>query len=379
MNITEKKLDIDFPIFSTEFDIDDCFYFDIETTGFNVEATHLYAIGIAYSCNCEIYYRQWFIENESEEADAIKQFLHFINSRKVIIHFNGSTFDLPYIQKKCKKYAIKEDLRCLKSIDLYKKLFSHKKYLSLDSFKQRNIEISLGISRDDTFNGKELITIYHAYQSMSRINSESAKNESRKIYDFLFLHNYEDVSNLVLISHVLYLEYILLENSSKIITRNPEDITIDIKIDCPIMYLPIINKYITLLDFSTVNTCMEYIDGYIRIKVKVFDIELKYFMEDYKNYYYLPAEDYAIHKSVGEYVDSAHRQKAKKNNCYVKKKGKFVKIFAPEFTSGQFRFFSENVNDNIKYIDIDDFIDNSESSDEFVKAFTEMLRLIFFE
>ena len=57
----------------------------------------------------------------------------------------------------------------------------------------------------------------------------------------------------------------------------------------------------------------------LTIKVPIIDNELKYFYSDYKNYYYLPAEDTAIHKSVGTYVNKDYRQPAKSYNCYLKK------------------------------------------------------------
>ena len=38
---------------------------------------------------------------------------------------------------------------------------------------------------------------------------------------------------------------------------------------------------------------------------------LKYFYDNYKDYFYLPKEDTAIHKSVATYVDKDFRQKAK--------------------------------------------------------------------
>ena len=38
---------------------------------------------------------------------------------------------------------------------------------------------------------------------------------------------------------------------------------------------------------------------------------------DYKNYYYLPNEDMAVHKSVAVSVDRTHREKAAPENCYT--------------------------------------------------------------
>ena len=43
------------------------------------------------------------------------------------------------------------------------------------------------------------------------------------------------------------------------------------------------------------------------IKVPVFCEEMKFYYSDYKNYYYLPHEDMAIHKSVSMYVDPAFK------------------------------------------------------------------------
>lgn len=63
--------------------------------------------------------------------------------------------------------------------------------------------------------------------------------------------------------------------------------------------------------------------------------ELKHFFSNYKDYYYLPMEDTAIHKSVAEYVEKEYRKKATKETCYIKKDSLFLPqleiIFSPEF------------------------------------------------
>ena len=51
---------------------------------------------------------------------------------------------------------------------------------------------------------------------------------------------------------------------------------------------------------------------------------MRHFYSDYKNYYYLPKEDMAIHKSVAAYVDHEYREKCKAYNCYVRKTGTFI-------------------------------------------------------
>lgn len=59
---------------------------------------------------------------------------------------------------------------------------------------------------------------------------------------------------------------------------------------------------------------------------------LKYFYPDYQNYYYLPEEDMAIHKSIADSVDPSYRKKATKNTCYTKKAGIFLPQGSPVST-----------------------------------------------
>ena len=53
--------------------------------------------------------------------------------------------------------------------------------------------------------------------------------------------------------------------------------------------------------------------------VPIYEEELKYFYANYKNYYYLPTEDMAIHKSIASFVDKDYREQATAENCYTRK------------------------------------------------------------
>lgn len=77
---------------------------------------------------------------------------------------------------------------------------------------------------------------------------------------------------------------------------------------------------------------------------------LKYFYPDYKDYYYLPFEDTAVHKSVGEYVDRSARKKATARTCYTKKEGVFLPQFGP-FKEPSFR---EDYKSPLTYVLYDD-------------------------
>ena len=60
------------------------------------------------------------------------------------------------------------------------------------------------------------------------------------------------------------------------------------------------------------------------LKVPLYEEEMKYFYANYKDYYYLPAEDIALHKSVSSFVDQAHRTQATAATCYTRKYGLFL-------------------------------------------------------
>ena len=47
-----------------------------------------------------------------------------------------------------------------------------------------------------------------------------------------------------------------------------------------------------------------------RLHIHIYQGDLRYYYTDYSNYYYLPEEDIAMHKSVAAYVDRAHRRQA---------------------------------------------------------------------
>ena len=49
-------------------------------------------------------------------------------------------------------------------------------------------------------------------------------------------------------------------------------------------------------------------------------------MYNYKDYYYLPDEDRAVHKKVGQYVDPEHRVQASASTCYTKKSSTFLPL-----------------------------------------------------
>lgn len=82
---------------------------------------------------------------------------------------------------------------------------------------------------------------------------------------------------------------------------------------------------------------------------------MKFFFDHPEDYYYLPAEDMAIHKSVATYVDKDFRKKATADNCYTKKDA----IFVPQYETLITPFFKESNKDKLTYFELTrEFLDS---------------------
>lgn len=65
------------PEFPVGLPINESLFFDIETTGFSPDTSHMYLIGCVFFQDNTWHYRQWFAENPDEEADVITAFFSF--------------------------------------------------------------------------------------------------------------------------------------------------------------------------------------------------------------------------------------------------------------------------------------------------------------
>ena len=100
------------------------------------------------------------------------------------------------------------------------------------------------------------------------------------------------------------------------------------------------------------------------ITVPIIEDTLKFFFADYKEYYYLPVEDRAVHKSLATYVDKNYRQKATKETCYVKQQGYFITQLDGDIITG----YKHNYDDKESYIELNDsFLQDMDKITEYAK------------
>ncbi|MCM1086828.1 MAG: ribonuclease H-like domain-containing protein [Muribaculaceae bacterium] len=284
-------------------------FVDIETTGFTAKSSCLYLIGAAYYTEGFWYIRQWFAQTYEEEKDVLEAFFTFAAPYTQLVHFNGNNFDLPYLLQKCTQYALPYAFDKFEGIDLYKRISPYKFFLNLPNCKQKTLEGFLGIKRKDTYNGGELIGVYHNYVQ-----------KGTEYYYSLLLHNSDDMRGMLQITSLL--AYYDLFNSPLRVKKvqaktyqdyhgNPHHVLL-MKLDLPCA-LPVPLSILA-------NGCRFNAEGKEgTIQVPIYDEEMKYFYSNYKDYYYLPAEDAAMHKSVASFVDKEHRVQASAATCYTRK------------------------------------------------------------
>lgn len=361
---------------------EDLLFFDIETTGLSAKNASVYLIGAAGKENGSWVMHQWFAENTAAEEAVLDAFTRYAASFGTLVHFNGTTFDVPFLQSRCKKYGLHSALWNTDQFDIYRQISPWKNLLKLANCKQRTLEEFLGIFRKDPFNGGQLIQLYQAY-------TESGDERLLKV---LLLHNADDIRGMLSILPMLAYPALLEEGGANIQSRRQESRdsapsgTTDCGTNASAPYdshspassfrttgrgtdapaqkpadapsRPSSARPFAVTDHAVVSgtdyagnpqkelliriklshplpaalSCSK--DGCFfsaereegMLKIPVFTGELKYFYPDYKNYSYLPEEDNAIHKSVAVYVDKAHRVPATPETCYTRKSGEFLPL-----------------------------------------------------
>lgn len=344
--------------------VDKIAFFDIETTGLSPKASSLYLIGAArYDMEKKLWsLTQWFADDYRSEADILTSFFDFLQPCEALYHFNGAAFDVPYVLSKCEKHQLSPSSHCLElmqntsshqtlpgkkaiCVDLLKAIRPLKKKLHLLKANQTALERWLGISRKDQYNGRQLISVYAEYMQKKILHSEEADELER----LLLLHNHDDMAGMLEICSLLSY-YDCLHPASppavQNVSQGKDSLSISFDLACPVpnqlllehVFAP--EKLSAGMSLTTATLSLQKDTG--TLTIPVYQGTLKYFFAPYSDYYYLPEEDNAIHKSVAQFVDPAFRKKATAATCYTKKEGSFLPSFATKQTAWESSLFYQD-------------------------------------
>lgn len=287
--------------------------FDIETTGFSPKTSLLYMIGFCYYRAGSWHYRMLFNEDARSELFLLEAFEKVLSDFSVLIHYNGDTFDLPYLSEKYRQYCrfgislAGERLLSEKiSVDLYKELSPFRKGLELPNLKLTTVEAAMKRKRLDTETGGSLIPLYHSY----------VKQPTSQLEERLFQHNYADIQAVIPLLQLLHYRCLSRQEWELLhIDKREQEIRITLQLEhsLPLPY--------------TRKTDSIYFHGYETDCEAVIPLthgRMQYDLPNWKDYYYLPLEHRVVHKSIGKFVEASFREPAKKQNSYLEKEGCFL-------------------------------------------------------
>ncbi len=319
-------------------------FFDIETTGLSPSVSNVYLIGAAEIIDGKAHLTQWFADDYTSEPALLEAFSDYLSRFDTVVHYNGTTFDVPYLTKKYVFHGIADPFIKIESLDMYREINSYcRKHRSdkngptlfgTGNLKLTTVEKLAGFDRDQDFDGKECINIYATYMREKFAHNDLNMTSLR---DSLLSHNHDDligtIYSALILTYTAYRPY-----SPTLDITDDEAIFVDVLPDGISFPFP--------LSFDKVR--ME--ENYVTVRVPLYTGTLYHFFSDFKNYYYLPDEDMAVHKSVGSFVDKEHRYQATAANCYTKKTGTFMPV--PVVTSEDKPVFHEkNAPKGVSYIE----------------------------
>lgn len=365
------------PLLPIDVSLETMLYIDIETTGLSGEESYIYLIGTLSLINGVPTIQQWFLETISEEKELLKEFISFCSSFSCLVHYNGSNFDLPFLQKRCNFHDLNYSFSSILSYDIYKEIRPFRSYFKLPDLKQQTIEKFFNWNRKGIKKGVELITIYtqyigrRQYEQLHKIGSQKnlfaplivskssglptlPLHSAKELQNILLLHNEEDLIGLIICTAFLnYLQ--LFQGKFKIVSGKIKErqntvcflLSFEQKVKKHLSFsfkfpLP------TPDDWQQKQGTVFLKENFAFVSLPFYSGILKYFFPNYKEYYYLPIEDMAIHKSVAKFVDKAYKIKAAKETACQKKEGIFLPQKEVIFTP----IFQKTPKDKISYFEL---------------------------
>ncbi len=309
-------------------------FFDIETTGLSAGTAFVFLIGCICFENGQWILHQFLIRYVQEEGSLLSSFFSLASRYPVWLHFNGNSFDIPFLKKRTEACSAASAFPQFSSVDLCRRYRPLKKRLGLPRMNQRTLEAFLGWNRTDELESREMIDRYWAY-------SVSGDQETGQL---LLCHNRDDLRGML---RIVRLEAYSTLRAGKIEpdaaaadSENPGFLEIQFHtllplprpLSCCTDIVPKSSRK-TASETEPVYCTLSVSHDSGNLQVPIFSGTLRYFFPDYRNYYYLPVEGKAQHKSVASFVEKAYREPAKPENCYAEKTGQFLpepeELFSP--------------------------------------------------
>lgn len=276
-----------------------CVFLDIETNGLSPRSHFIYLIGALDFSDNSITLRQWFAQSPQEEPQLLSAFQEYMANCSKLVHFNGNRFDLPFLEARCRQHEIPCILTQIPSFDLYKELKSIQTLIKLPNCKFSTAEEFLGLARENDCSGKECIHLYQRYYATGK----------EEYLTPILRHNHMDLEHLPLLLPLLNYRQILEGKFTlQSLYKTDQELIGQFQLEEPVP---------RLISYGSSEAYLTAKNQELKISVPFTEGRLKLYHRPHRDYYYLPEEDTAIHKSVGIYVDKSRRRAATPQTCYT--------------------------------------------------------------
>ena len=291
-------------------------FMDIETTGFSRTYDTVYLIGLAFYRGGEFRVRQYLAAAEADEAKVLKSAVEDMMDFDTVVTYNGDMFDLPFIRERAKRMRVWTDEMQrwdmhVDSIDLLRRYRRYQSFFGWPNLKLKTVEACLGISRQDPFDGGQLIEVFYEY----------TRTDDERLESVLLLHNYEDIVNLL---ELLKAETMMGEikrghavevslSKNRLHVEWDRRFSISHEGEIPLGKAGSGPK--AREDAPKAKILMEAGAASFDILLPLCQNILYYFLPNPEDYYFIPEANEIVHKSLAQDVKPSERRKAKAEEC----------------------------------------------------------------
>lgn len=293
-------------------------FLDLATTGIKRADCRVYMIGCICMQHDGWELTQWFDDTGLDEKRILSSFLIYCSRFRYVINYNGNRFDLPFLRARIEVHGMQDmasSFLSMSSIDLYGYIAPYRHLLGLADYRQQTLEQALQTGRTENRDGKEMIELYKKYLALP----------SSTLLDQLTAWNEADVSGLLDLlplaqfTHLEEMKADVRKAQANYFTDHEGNPAEELLIQFAIPFTLPVRIYAGL------DHCYLKIDGETGVlKIPLYTEEMKYFYANYRDYYYLPGEDMAIHKYIASYVDKNRRVQARPETCYTRKQSSYL-------------------------------------------------------
>lgn len=186
-----------------------------------------------------------------------------------------------------------------------------KKVMSKMGNSRGNIEQVIGYQRQTTITGKELVSLYKAYES-SKLPT----------YQTLILNHQQDELGSLLGMYEVYttLQH-LTTYSIKDIQQPDSHLILQLQI-------PFILNISCSIAAEEIDVEWSKGTDVILLKIQLHQGAFKKYLTPAKDYYFIKDQNQLLHKSIAQFIPTESKQKVTPKQCFVLKKSSFIRLYS---------------------------------------------------